>query len=176
MHNINIESKYGLSLKQLVIWVLITFFAIKWQHDIYQALLAVSTSLAVYFIVLNIWKNKASRLVMFILISMCFCQSSVTVKRALMYEGFLRTFKENPFGVLVADIFYGFRHLVFTVIEALGGVHQALANDYYSTLEQLNYRFMTLAIMWIVLSVYILLKPAVPNLKTMSAGGMPQTV
>ena len=54
MHNMSVENKYGLSLKQLTVWGLITFFAISWQHDIYQALLAVSTSLMVYFIVLNI--------------------------------------------------------------------------------------------------------------------------
>jgi hypothetical protein len=157
-----IIENYPVKLKQISIWGLITFFAITWKHDSYQALIAISSALVVYFIVLNCWRNKASRFFMFLLVSMTICQTAVTIKKAIMDEGFESILKQKPFGVFVGDIVYGFDHIFGEVIKAFGGIHEAINLNVYTPIEELNYRFITLFIMWIILSISILIKPSVP--------------
>ena len=146
-----------------MVFALVLFFGIIFDHDLYQALLAVASGMLVYFLALNLIRSRAGRFVFFVLGTVAITQLSVTVKRAVMDVGFKTVLKDNPTGVLFADILYGFRHVVITVGNAFGAIHQALGLDKYSSAEQLHIRFFALIFVLAIWSVYLLKQKPAPK-------------
>ncbi len=125
-------------------------------HDSCQMFLAVASAIAAHFFARVVFSSKGARLFFFIPTAVTICQLSVTLKRAITEHGFRQALTKNPFGFLVADTIYGFRHIVITGLKALWGFKEAIAYDKYSTIESLNYRFFTIIVMIVVMAVFIL--------------------
>ena len=121
------------------------------DHDSYHALLAVAAGMLACFMAMNLIRGNAKRVFFFIFMTIAFAQTSVVAKRAIMDEGFKKTLSENPLGVLVADVWYGCLHVYFTICETFEGVYNSVVLSDFSTLEQLNYRFLTVFIMFVLL-------------------------
>ena len=121
------------------------------DHDSYHALLAVAAGMLACFIAMNCVRGNVKRVIAFVFMTVAFAQTSVVAKRAIMDEGFKKTLSENPLGVLVADVWYGCLHVYFTICETFEGVYNSVVLSDFSTLEQLNYRFLTVFIMFVLL-------------------------
>lgn len=126
------------------------------SHDSYQMFLAMASVIAAYFFARVIFQSKGARLLFFVPTAITICQLSVTMKRAITENGFKQALAKNPFGFLVADMVYGFRHIVTTALNAFRGFTEAIVYDQYSSIESLNYRFFTMIIMIVVMAVFIL--------------------
>lgn len=132
-------------------FVVVAALGIVIDHDSYHALLAVAAGMLAYFMTMNLIRGNAKKVLFFMFMTVVFAQVSVVAKRAIMDEGFKKTLSENPLGVLVADVWYGGMHVYFTICDAYEGVYEAVKLSNYSTIEQLNYRFLTVFIMLILL-------------------------
>ena len=137
------------------------------SHDSCQMFLAMASAIAAYFFACVVFPSKGARLLFFIPTAITLCQLSVTLKRTITEDGFKQTLVKNPFGFLVADTVYGFKHIVTTALKAFWGFTDAIAYDRYSAIESLNYRFFTMIIMVIVMTVFILkAKPSKAHIAT----------
>jgi len=143
-------------LCQLQAFGIVVMLGVGVDHDSYHMWLAIASAIAAYFLACSFFKSKVGRLLFFALVSVVFCQLSVTVKKAVMDGGFKQVLQQKPLGALFADILYGFRHVVETAFGSIGAFSDALAYDNYSTIESLNYRFFTIVIAIVVMAVFIL--------------------
>jgi len=125
------------------------------SHDSYQMFLAIASAIAAYFIACILFQSKGTRLFFFVSCAVTICQLSVTLKRAVREDGFRQALAKNPFGFLVADTIYGFKHVVITALKAFWGFSEAIVYDKYSSIESLNYRFFTIIVMIVVMAVFI---------------------
>ena len=132
-------------------------------HDSYQMFLAIASAVAAYFIACVLFQSKGARFFFFIPCIVAICQLSVTMKRAITEDGFKQTLSKNPFGFLVADTLYGFRHIVTTALKAFWGFTEVIAYNQYSSIESLNYRFFTMIIMIMVMAVFIFKEKKFPE-------------
>ena len=151
---------FNLSSRQLERFALIVVVGIFIDHDSYNIFLAIASCLGVYALAMTVCDSKKYRLLFYLPMSLIVCQLSVTLKKGLMDLGFKKMALENPTGVLVADILYGFKAVYMTVGKVFGGVYEAFGLDKYSTIESLNYRFLTFIIMAFILGGYILKRPS----------------
>ena len=143
-------------LCQLQAFGIVVMLGVGVDHDSYHMWLAIASAIAAYFLACSFFKSKVGRLLFFALVSVVFCQLSVTVKKAVMDGGFKQVLQQKPMGVLFSDVLYGFRHVAMTVYSSFGGLRDALVYDQYSSVESLNYRFFTIAIAIVVMAVFIL--------------------
>ncbi len=125
------------------------------DHDSYQVFLAIASAVVAYFLACTIFKGKGARFLFFVPAAIAICQLSVTLKRAVMETGFKRAALENPIGYLFADVLYGFRHVITTVGKAFGAFAEVIGLDKYSSIESLNYRFFTIIVMIVLLTIFI---------------------
>jgi hypothetical protein len=163
------------SLKQIVSFLAILWAGIFFDHDIYQVLLSVAAGLFTYFITLSVIRTKPWRIVFFTVFTIIFSQLAVVCKRGVMDEGFKKVLHDNPFGALVADCIYGIKHTIITVANTFGATWQAIGYDQYSSIEQLNYRFVTAFVIILVLIVPMLRHPARPVPKLQRAEPVEET-
>ncbi len=143
-------------IAQFEFFMIVAALGIFVSHDSYQMFLAIASAIGAYFFACTIFQSKGARFFFFIPTAITVCQLSVTLKRAITEHGFKQALRTNPFGFLVADTIYGFRHIVTTGLKAFWGFTEAIAYDRYSTIESLNYRFFTIIIMIVVITVFIL--------------------
>lgn len=156
---------YKINLNQIRTFLEIGFLGIVLHHDSYHAFLAIVSAMLAYFLTLSIFSSKFWRFTMFTILAVTFCQLSVTVKKAVMDVGFRQIALEKPFGVLFADAVYGFKAIFVIVGKFWGSMYEAIGLNEYSSLESLNYRFLTLLMMMIVLWAFMLKKPEIKKVK-----------
>ena len=143
-------------IAQFEFFVIVAALGIFVPHDSYQMFLAIASAIAAYFFVCLIFQSKGARFLFFVPTAVAACQLSVTFKRAITEHGFKEVLRTNPFGFLVADIVYGFRHIATTALKIFWGFTEAIVYDRYSTIESLNYRFFTIIVMIVMMTVFIL--------------------
>jgi len=143
-------------LCQLQLFLNAVLLGIGIDHDSYNMFLAIASAVAVYIVARACFKSKGGRLLFFVPMSVVVCQLSVTLKKAFMDEGFKQVMQQKPLGVLLADILYGFRHVVETVFGSVQAFGDALVYDQYSSIESLNFRFFTAIIMIVIIGFCIL--------------------
>lgn len=143
-------------ITQIQSFGIVTMLGIMIDHDSYQVFLAISSAIVAYSLVHILFKGKGARFLFFTFIAIAICQLSVVFKRAVMETGFKRAAFENPTGYLFADVLYGFRHVITTVARVFGAFAEVIGLDKYSSIESLNYRFSTIIIMIVVMTVFIL--------------------
>jgi len=137
-------------------FVIVAALGIFVSHDSYQMFLAIASAIAACFIACVLFQSKGARFSFFVSSAVVICQLSVTMKRAITEDGFKQVLSKNPFGFLVADTIYGFRHIVTTALNAFRGFTEAIVYDQYSSIESLNYRFFTIIVMIVVTAIFIL--------------------
>lgn len=142
-------------ISQISFFLNVAILGIFLRHDSYNMFLAIAAGMFVYFFAF-IFSGKLARFLFFVPCSIAVCQLSITLKRAIMEDGFEEVLKANPLGYLVGDIAYGFRHVVTTLVEFLRGTSEAIQFDQYSTLGSLNYRFFTIIVMIVIMTIFIL--------------------
>jgi len=152
--------QYKLSLHQLRGFAELVFVGVVLRHDSYHIFLAIASCLAVYALAMTICDSKKGRLFFYLPLSLAVCQLAVTVKKGVMDIGFRKMALENPTGVLAGDVVYGFKAVYMTIWKVFGGVYEAFGLDEYSTIESLNYRFITFLVMAVIMGCYILKRPA----------------
>jgi len=144
------------SLRQFITFAIITCLGIFVDHDVYQVFLGMASAMLAYAIAMSFLKRRITRATCFLPMAIIFCQGSVLTKKAIVDTGFRTALEENPFGKCVGDVFYGFKNIFLTVNNAIDGTYQAISLDQYTTIEDLNYRFMTVTIMVLLLGFYLL--------------------
>ncbi|MBT3397856.1 hypothetical protein HOA55_04610 [archaeon] len=133
-------------------FVVVVTLGIALDHDSYHALLAVGSGMLAYFMTMCLIRHgKGKQILFFAFMTIAFAQTSVTVKRAIMEEGFKKTLADNPLGVIVGDVVYGVQHVVMVIGDAWNGVYEAIQLSDYTTIEQMNYRFFTVFVMLLLL-------------------------
>ncbi len=165
--------QYKLSLNQLRGFAELVGIGCFLRHDSYHIFLAIASCLAVYALAMTVCNSKKWRLVFYLPISLAVCQLSITFKKGVMDMGFRKLALENPTGVLFADIVYGFKAAYMTIGGIFGGMYEAFGLDKYSTIESLNYRFITFIVMAIIIACYITKRPARQPIEDFDGGGMP---
>jgi len=136
----------------LVLW----YMGIVVDHNSYNLFLGIAAAASGYFMAKVLFKGKLARILFFAPISVVICQLAVTAKKAVMDQGFKQVLAEKPIGGFVADVLYGFRHVIETAYSAFGAVGEALAHDQYAGVESLNYRFFAVAAAIAILAVFLL--------------------
>jgi len=162
---------YKVNFNQMRTFAEIAFVGMFFTHDSYQMFLAIASAMLAYFFALSWINSKTWRFIAFTALAISICQLSVTVKKAVMDVGFRRMAVENPTGVLVSDVMYGFRAVYATLWRIPEAIYHAWGLDTYSTMESLNYRFLTLIVMLVSFSICILAKPSVAVMTTGSIQG-----
>lgn len=137
------------------------------KHDSFHMFLAIAAAMLAYFFA-AVFSSKKARFLFFVPVSIVVCQLSVTLKRGIMEQGFKEALRGNPFGYLVADMIYGFKHVVITAMKAFWGFTEAVVYDRYSSIESLNYRFFTIIVMIVIMTIFIL-KSKSPELEVVAA-------
>lgn len=145
-------------IAQIEFFLIMAALGIFVEHDSYHMFLAIGSAMFTYFFACIIFRGKGARFMFFIPATVVVCQLSVTFKRAIIEQGFREAVNGNPTGFLFADILYGFRHIVTTVLNAFWGFKEVIAYDKYSSIEALNYRFITIIIMLVIMTIFILKK------------------
>lgn len=143
-------------ISQIETFLIVVALGIAVDHDSYHMFLAVASAITAYFLARTFFKSKGWRFAFFVPVAIAICQLSVTVKKAVMDYGFRRVLRENPTGVLFADVLYGFRHVITTVGKVFGAFAEVIGLDKYSSIESLNYRFFTVIVMIVVMTVFML--------------------
>lgn len=143
-------------ITQIQSFGIVTMLGIMIDHDSYQVFLAISSAIVAYFLARLLFPGKGARSLFFTFTAIAICQLSVVFKRAVMETGFKQAALENPTGYLLADVMYGFRHVITTVARVFGAFAEVIGLDKYSSIESLNYRFSTMIIMIVVMTIFIL--------------------
>ena len=151
---------YRSILAQLACFAFLVWSGVVLHHDISHALLSIASCLAIYWLAMAVCSSKKGRWIFYIPISLVICQVSITIKRGLMDVGFRNLALENPTGMILGDIIYGFKAASFTIGRVFGGVYEVMALDKYRTVQDLNIRIFTYLIMAIVMTCYIARRPA----------------
>lgn len=119
-------------------------------HDSYQIFLAVASVMLAYGMSRCLFKNKLLMLIFFVVVSVTTCQLSVTARKAVL--------REEPTGMLVGDAVYGFKHIPASLTETWQGLKEAAKNDSYTTLEKINYRFLTAGLLIPIMGLALLVR------------------
>jgi hypothetical protein len=110
--------------------------AIFLKHDVYQVCLAIASLMAAYAITSFITKNRLRRVILFVLMSVVFCQVSITMKMNQLNDS-------NPTGAIAADIVHGFKR-IFDLRHVPGHIKEKGLSVF---LETANYRYSTMTVL-----------------------------
>lgn len=142
-----------------VVFLMSVVFAF-FPFDIAHVGLAVASVIGIYWATLNIEK-KRWQLLFFVPVSILMMQLSVWM-RDCAWSGGLQQFFQKSIGSIVGDFLYGCKYTIIAFIDIAVGSYQALANNDYTLIESLNYRFIITAILIVCFGFRLLTKKKTP--------------
>ena len=124
------------------------------RHDVYQVGLAASSVILCYWAAACLRKGWA-RVALFIPCSIALAQMAVIIRRAVLDNGIVQAAKASPVGYVVGDIVHGFRRVILTFVESVEALIRAGGWADYSGLETLNYRYVLVGWLIVILSIVL---------------------
>lgn len=122
---------------------LLAFFL---RHDSYQIFLAIASLMIGYSLACLISRSRIWRLILFILISVIICQTSVTAKKAQL--------NDSPTGAVVADVIHGFKRIA----DLRNIPNEIEERGFYGFFESANYRYLTMGLFLPFMGVSLIMR------------------
>ena len=126
------------------------------RHDSYQIFLAVASLMIGYNLAHLASRSRVWALIIFILISVVICQTSVTAKKAQIDDAFRQELSasNNPTGAVVVDVIHGFKQIV----DLRNIPSKIKEKGSYGFFESANYRYLTMGLFLPFMGVSLIMR------------------